>query len=136
MSSLYHFTGDAKLDLDVSGTLYAGETVNASCTFTGENKPRFIRISGLSGPQCKVDRMIVAGPSLQQANYVNNFKITCSKSSFTFDLKCSTSNEMINKSIQGKIIQHFKYYNYIQYYFIYSDIQAKDSQSSSQCYCY
>jgi len=98
---LYHFTGDAKIDLDVSGTLYAGETVNASCSFTGENKPRFIQISGMS-PQCKVDRMTVVGPSLQQANHVNNFKITCSKSNVMFDLKCSTSNEMISKSIQGK----------------------------------
>jgi len=33
------FTGDAKLYLDVPGILYARETVNPSCTFTGENKP-------------------------------------------------------------------------------------------------
>jgi len=54
-------------------------------------------------PQCKVDKMIVAGPNLQQANYVNNFNITCSKNNVMFDLKCSTENknEMISKSIQG-----------------------------------
>ena len=52
---------------------------------------------------CTVDKTVVGGPNLQQANYVNNFNITCSKSNVMLDLKCSTENknEMISKSIQG-----------------------------------
>jgi len=80
-----------------------------------------------------IKQLCMGGPNLRQANYVNNFNITCSKSNVTFDLKCSTDNknEMIRKSIQGIKNTTFKHYLFTTLFFIYSDIQAKDSQPSS-----
>ena len=52
------------------------------------------------------------GPTLQHANYVNNFKITCLKGNISFDLESNTNNkdEMTSKTIQGKqITQHMMY---------------------------
>ena len=56
------------------------------------------------GPNCTVEGGFAAGPTLQRANYVNNFKITCLKSNISFDLECNTNNknEMISKPVQGK----------------------------------
>ena len=53
---------------------------------------------------CEVEGKTLAGPNLRHANYVNNFKITCSQSNVSFDLECSTNNnnEKISKPIQGK----------------------------------
>ena len=56
------------------------------------------------GPNCTVNETTVAGPILEHANYINNFKITCLKSNISFDLECNTNNknEMTSKTIQGK----------------------------------
>ncbi|XP_065916877.1 uncharacterized protein [Dysidea avara] len=93
--------GDAKIELKISHTLHDGEAVNGNCTFTGTNKPMYIRISGM-GPNCTVDGAMLVGPALRRANYINNFKITCSKSNISFDLECNTNNknEMISKPVQ------------------------------------
>ncbi|XP_065918550.1 uncharacterized protein [Dysidea avara] len=95
------YKGDAKVELNLSSILYTGETANGSCTFTGVNKPRYIRVSGM-GPNCTVEGGFAAGPTLQRANYVNNFKITCLKSNISFDLECNTNNknEVISKPVQ------------------------------------
>jgi len=54
-------------------------------------------------PNCKIEGGFTAGPALRRANYIDNFKITCSKSNISFDLQCSTNhiNGMISKPIQG-----------------------------------
>ena len=55
---------------------------------------------------CEVEGETLAGPNLRRANYVNNFKITCSQSNVSFDLECNTNNnnEMISKLVQGESI--------------------------------
>ena len=55
-------------------------------------------------PNCTVEGAVAMGPGLRRENYVNNFKITCSKSNISFDLECNTNNnnEMISKPVQGK----------------------------------
>jgi len=99
----FYCLGDAKVELNISSTIYTGQTVNGSCIFTGVNKPRYIRVSGVD-PNCKVEGDFKFGQALQRANYINNFKITCSKSNVSFDLDCNTNNknEMISKPVQGK----------------------------------
>ena len=65
------------------------QSVSGSCVFTGVNKPRIIHVSGM-GPNCTVEAGLAKGPTLQHANYINNFKITCLKSNIYFDLECNT----------------------------------------------
>ncbi|XP_065918619.1 uncharacterized protein [Dysidea avara] len=95
------YKGDAKVELNVSSTLYDGEVANGSCIFTGAKKPMYIRISGM-GPNCTVNEAMLMGPALRHANYINNFKITCLKGNISFDLECNTNNknEMISKPVQ------------------------------------
>ena len=98
----YYCLGDAKVELNISNTIYAGQTINGSCIFTGVNKPRYIRVSGMD-PNGKVEGGLKFGQALQHANYINNFKITCSKSNISFDLDCSTdTTKTISKPVQGK----------------------------------
>ena len=103
MRYLCYWIGNAAVKLDVPGILYAGEAVEGKCIFTGENKPIYIRISGMH-PNCTVEGAVAMGPGPSHENYVNNFKITCSKSNISFDLECNTNNnnEMISKPVQGK----------------------------------
>jgi len=62
----------------------------------------YLRISGM-GPNCTIDGAMAMGPTLQHANYINNFKITCFKINISFDLECNTNNrdEMTSKPVQG-----------------------------------
>jgi len=47
-----NFIGDAKIELNISSTMFAGEATNGSCIFSGVSKPRYIRVRILVENDC------------------------------------------------------------------------------------
>ncbi|XP_065918532.1 uncharacterized protein [Dysidea avara] len=82
------------VELSISSTIYAGETVSGRCIFTGEKKPSFIKVQLQKNSNCSVHGGFLRGKeALQSSNYTNNFNITCLKKDITFDLKCFTDTQ-------------------------------------------
>jgi len=94
------FKGDADLELNISSTVLAGETVHGRCLFSGGNTPRYIHVRAM-GQNCTVSRETSAGKN------ISNFNITCLSKGVQFDLECFTNNrnEKTVKRIEGTSVK-------------------------------
>ena len=91
--------GNAKVELNISSTIFARETVNGSCIFSGASKPRYIHVRIMVENDCTIRGATAFGLN------INNFHITYLSSGMSFGLGCYISanngNEKIVKQIEG-----------------------------------